>query len=149
MKAMTDSYECVTDIQRGTKEICLSLGAVTRNRVISDNCTKAHTFDYFDGSELSYALSFAAIGVFGIACIITLKLLAENRNASEERLRKKNSRLKRMSLSEDITLGETYLLISTSLVFLSFLNSSGMGQQKGRPQNCSNPLQVIEEVYYR
>ena len=129
---MTDSYECVTDISNNTTETCLSLGAVTRSRVINDNCTKCHTFDYFDGSELSYALSFVAIGVFGIACILALKILADKRNATEERIRKKNSRLKRMSLSEDITLGETYHHFDDYLnIFATFTAQEWVDKKEG------------------
>ena len=101
------SYECVTG--NGRKELCLSLGAVTRSRVINDNCTIAHTFDYFEGSEISFALTFFGVGLFGIACVVALKCLADRRKSMDEDLRKKNSRKKRMTLNEEITLTQEWV----------------------------------------
>lgn len=99
-------YNCsIIDGTTRTQEICLSLGAVNRSRVANDECTKGHTFDYFIGSELSFIVTLAGIGLFAIGCILTLKILAERRNSLEEKARKKKSRKQRMSLSEDITLG--------------------------------------------
>jgi hypothetical protein len=100
------SYDCVTDILKGTPEKCLSLGSVSRQRVMNDNCTKAHTFDYFEGSEVSYALSFLAVGIFAIICIVVLRYLVEKKLTASENLRKDNTRRKRMTLSDDITLGK-------------------------------------------
>lgn len=101
------SYECETE--SGRKEWCYSLGAVTRNRVTNDNCTSAHTFDYFIGSEISYALTFFGIGLFGVACVVALIYLADRRRRMDEDMRKKNSRKKRMTLSEDITLTQEWV----------------------------------------
>jgi membrane protein implicated in regulation of membrane protease activity len=73
---------------------------------MNDNCTIAHTFDYFKGSEVSYALSFLAVGIFAIICIVVLRYLVERKLTASENLRKDNTRQKRMTLSEDITLGK-------------------------------------------
>ena len=35
-----------------------------------EDCTQPKTFDYFDGSEVSFALTFTAVGIFIIGKLI-------------------------------------------------------------------------------
>ncbi|CAG2174102.1 unnamed protein product, partial [Oppiella nova] len=105
----TVSSNRISNILRNTTEKCLTLGAVTRDRVLNDRCTKAHTFDYFIGNEWSYALTFFGVGMFGILCIVVLKCLTMRRESQNESLRKSNSRMKRITLSEDITLAQEWV----------------------------------------
>jgi hypothetical protein len=74
---------------------------------MNDSCTVAHTFDYFEGSQVSYALSFLAVGIFAIICIIVLRYLVDKKLNASEKVRKDNTKAKRMTLSDDITLGIT------------------------------------------
>ncbi|XP_054156010.1 dual oxidase-like isoform X2 [Oppia nitens] len=103
------AYDCLTDPVLNTTERCLSLGSVSRQRVVNDGCTAAHTYDYMLGSEWSYALTFFGVGVFGLGCLLALKCMTARRTAVNERLRKSNSRMKRMSLSDDITLAQEWV----------------------------------------
>ncbi|CAG2111400.1 unnamed protein product, partial [Medioppia subpectinata] len=102
------SYDCF-NIFTNTSETCLTLGAVTRDRVLNDRCTKAHTYDYFIGNEWSYALTFTGIGLFGIFCVLALKCMTNSRQMQNDKQRQSNSRMKRMTLSEEIALGQEWV----------------------------------------
>ncbi|XP_014663461.1 PREDICTED: dual oxidase 2-like [Priapulus caudatus] len=62
-------------------------------------CTSLQQFDFFSGSEISYALTFLAVGLFGVGCVMMLVFLAKRkeRRVAEQRkmvqasLRKKKS----------------------------------------------------------
>ena len=43
------------------ESVC-NLGVLSQYEM--ENCTKPKTYDYFDGSEVSYALTFSFIGLF-------------------------------------------------------------------------------------
>ncbi|XP_030832129.1 dual oxidase 1 isoform X2 [Strongylocentrotus purpuratus] len=62
------------------------------NRTISENdmenCTKLQTFDYFEGSEVSYALSFLALGIWVVGVVAVLLILAHIRQHSIQEARK-------------------------------------------------------------
>ncbi|XP_063956076.1 dual oxidase 2-like isoform X4 [Lytechinus pictus] len=62
------------------------------NRTISETdlepCTKLQIFDYFTGSEVSYALSFLAIGIWVVGVIAVLLILAHVRQHRIQEARK-------------------------------------------------------------
>ena len=47
-----------------------------------ENCTKLETYDYFDGSEVSYALTFSFIGLFVVGEFFELRVkqITEDQN---------------------------------------------------------------------
>ncbi|XP_038077765.1 dual oxidase 2-like isoform X2 [Patiria miniata] len=62
------------------------------NRSLNENdmeeCTQLYTFDYFEGSEISYALSYLAIGLFCLGVIGMLFICAKRRARAIEEVRK-------------------------------------------------------------
>eukprot|EP00058_Branchiostoma_floridae_P020949 XP_002606439.1 hypothetical protein BRAFLDRAFT_67691 [Branchiostoma floridae] len=58
---------------------------------------KRQTFDYFSGSEWSYALSFGAMGLFVVGCVLVLVCLAKRRKLEEAKERIEHRRKETMS----------------------------------------------------
>ncbi len=62
------------------------------NRSINENdmedCTDLNTFDYFEGSEVSYALSFLALGLFCVMVVVMLFMCARRRKQHVEQTRR-------------------------------------------------------------
>ena len=51
------------------KTVC-DLGVLKQSEM--ENCTKPETYDYFDGSEVSYALTFMFLGVFVVGRLVLI-----------------------------------------------------------------------------
>ncbi|XP_070541735.1 dual oxidase 2-like isoform X2 [Ptychodera flava] len=56
------------------------------SEVDMEPCTDRQTFDYFSGSEVSFALTFFFCGVFAVGCVLLLILLAKLREKSMRKL---------------------------------------------------------------
>ncbi|XP_022093825.1 dual oxidase 2-like isoform X3 [Acanthaster planci] len=53
-----------------------------------EECTMLYTFDYFTGSEISYAVSYFALGLFCLGVVLTLFICARRRTKATEEVRK-------------------------------------------------------------
>lgn len=82
---------------------------VGQGRTISEddmeNCTKLQTFDYFEGSEISYALSYLALGVWIVGCVAVLLILA---NIRQHRIQEARKLQHRKTRSRDPSSLKTY-----------------------------------------
>ncbi|KAI8507935.1 hypothetical protein Bbelb_141750 [Branchiostoma belcheri] len=65
----------------------LDMEPCTPDRLGQPSDFKRQTFDYFSGSEWSYALSFGAMGLFVVGCILVLACLAKRRKLQEAKER--------------------------------------------------------------
>ncbi|XP_078589015.1 dual oxidase 2-like [Branchiostoma floridae x Branchiostoma japonicum] len=75
---------------------------------------KRQTFDYFSGSEWSYALSFGAMGLFVVGCVLVLVCLAKRRKLEEakeriEHRRKETTSATRRESGQSTILASEYM----------------------------------------
>ncbi|KAF7490082.1 Dual oxidase 2 [Sarcoptes scabiei] len=94
--------------RKPNSERCLTLFNFQRSNSLI-NCNLAETFDYFKGSGVSFLMTLLIIPLFFIILIILLKLMVYVKYSENEKQRIKVSRLRRMTITEDLVLAQEWV----------------------------------------
>ena len=107
LQGLVKSYQCKNYGLGGSALTCFTLES-PKSRNSLESCTPGNTFDYFVGSELSLTLAFIFLVLFIASIILLLKILVYLKNRKSEVIRVKASKLRRMTISDNVTLAQEW-----------------------------------------
>ncbi|KAI2797837.1 hypothetical protein BLOT_015257 [Blomia tropicalis] len=109
LKNLIEEFQCDNYGISSTQSVyCQSLQTRKASKHI-EPCTKGFIFDYFNGSELSFSLTIVFIILFIAFGLFLLKLLVFFKYRKCESLRVKASKLRRMTVSENVILAQEWV----------------------------------------
>src|SRR5699024_8554574 len=104
-----ETFEWKGDGLEKSAYTCVTLYSQKNKDSLLENCTAGHTFDYFVGTELSLGLIFTFLTLLILAVILLVNLMVYCKNRQSESMRVKASKLRRMTISDNVTLAQEWV----------------------------------------